>query len=213
MTKEEYKLKRHLYYLKNRDIIKAKVKKYSEENKEKILKRAKEYRETHKEKIADYKKEYYKENKQKIDKYKKAYALKNRNKLNKYHKDYQNKRLHNDELHKFKQQVRHLIYLSFKRYSSKKTLKSEEIIGCNFNDLRIYLLQTFKNNYGYDYNGIESVHIDHIKPLATAKSKEDIIKLCHYTNLQLLKSTDNLKKSAKVESNFGNCGGLLDNFK
>ena len=210
MTKEEYKLKRHLYYLKNRDKIIKKVKEYSENNKEKILKRAKEYRDTHKEKIASYKKEYYKINKENISKYKKEYASKNRDKLNNYHKEYQSKRLHNDDLHKFKQQVRHLIYLSFRRYSSKKTLKSEEIIGCNFNELRIYLLQTFKNNYGYDYDGVESVHIDHIKPLITAKSKEDIIKLCHYTNLQLLKSTDNLKKSAKVESNFGNCGFLVE---
>lgn len=203
MTKEEYKLKRHLYYLKNKDKIKKKVKEYSENNKEKILKRAKEYRDTHKEKIANYKKEYYKVNKESISKYKKEYACKNRNKLNDYHRKYQNNRLHNDEIHKFKQQVRHLIYMSFRRYSSNKTLKSEKIIGCNFNELRIYLLKTFKEHYGYDYDGIENVHIDHKIPLSTAKNKDDIIKLCHYSNLQLLKSIDNLKKSNKIQNNFG----------
>ena len=37
-------------------------------------------------------------------------------------------------------------------------------------------------------------HIDHIVPLATAQTEEDVIKLCHYTNLQLLTAKDNLEK-------------------
>ena len=49
------------------------------------------------------------------------------------------------------------------------------------------------------YDNKEKVHIDHIIPLATAKTEEDVIKLCHYTNLQLLKAKDNLKKGAKKE--------------
>ena len=60
-----------------------------------------------------------------------------------------------------------------------------------------HLLQTFKSNYGYEWDKVEPVHIDHIIPLATAKTEEDIIKLCHYTNLQLLKAKDNLRKNAK----------------
>ncbi len=38
-------------------------------------------------------------------------------------------------------------------------------------------------NYGWD--------IDHIIPLSSAKSEEDVIKLCHYTNLQPLCSKIN----------------------
>ena len=62
-----------------------------------------------------------------------------------------------------------------------------------------YLLETFKNRYGYEWNGVEPVHIDHIIPLATAKTENDVVKLCYYTNLQLLKAEDNLKKGAKLE--------------
>ena len=61
------------------------------------------------------------------------------------------------------------------------------------------MLQTYKNNYGYDWDGKEKIHIDHIIPLSTAKSEEDIIKLCHYTNLQLLKVKDNLEKSNRLD--------------
>lgn len=46
---------------------------------------------------------------------------------------------------------------------------------------------------------LKKVHIDHIIPLATAKTEEDVIKLCHYTNLQLLKGEDNLSKGDKLD--------------
>ena len=66
-------------------------------------------------------------------------------------------------------------------------------------ELYIYLRETFKNNYGYDWNGIEKVHIDHIIPLSVAKTEKDVMKLCHYTNLQLLKAKDNLHKYNKLD--------------
>ena len=44
-------------------------------------------------------------------------------------------------------------------------------------------------NYGWD--------IDHIKPISSAKTKEEIIKLNHYTNLRPLCSKENLDKKDK----------------
>lgn len=37
-------------------------------------------------------------------------------------------------------------------------------------------------------------HIDHIVPLVSAKTEEEMYKLCHYTNLQPLWALDNIKK-------------------
>jgi hypothetical protein len=41
-------------------------------------------------------------------------------------------------------------------------------------------------------------HIDHIIPLASAKTEEEMIKLCHYTNLQPLWAIENMSKGSKI---------------
>jgi hypothetical protein len=40
-------------------------------------------------------------------------------------------------------------------------------------------------------------HIDHIIPLSSAKTEDELKQLCHYTNLQPLWAADNIKKSNK----------------
>jgi hypothetical protein len=79
----------------------------------------------------------------------------------------------------------------------KKSLKTIEILGCSFDELKIYLESKFEDwmtwenkglydgefNYGWD--------IDHIIPLSSAQTEEDVIKLNHFTNLQPLCSKVN----------------------
>ena len=51
---------------------------------------------------------------------------------------------------------------------------------------------------GWDNYGINGWHVDHIIPLSSAKNENEIYELCHYTNLQPLWGTDNIKKSNKI---------------
>ena len=203
----------HSSYIENKEKRSKSQKEYREKNKEKISKQRVEYRNRNKDKKSEYDKNYQQKNKQKKIEYQKQYFEKNkdliyeRNKIyNDAHKDkmseykvnYDRERIKTDQLYKFKKQIRHLVWLSFQRKNIKKKNSVCEILGCTEEQAQIHLYKTFFDNYGYEYDGKESVHIDHIIPLSTAETENDVIKLCHYTNLQLLKPIDNMKKSDKL---------------
>jgi hypothetical protein len=59
-----------------------------------------------------------------------------------------------------------------------------------------YLGDLFTEKMNWDNYG--EWHIDHIIPLSSANTEEEIYKLCHYTNLQPLWAEDNIKKSNKI---------------
>ena len=171
-------------YAQNKEEYSKKAKEYYQKNKEIIKKRSKEHRINHKEYYSEYHKQYRKDNKENL-------------RLSK--KQYHYEKMSSDDVYNFCTKIRTKIYQYFNRKGLTKQKHAEEILGCSIKDLKIYLNKTFFDNYGYEYDGIEKVHIDHIIPLATAKTVEDVEKLCHYTNLQLLRAEDNLKKGSKTD--------------
>lgn len=173
---------------------KDKIKKYNEEHRKEKSIYNKRYNDRHREERIEKQRQYRKENKEK----EKEYKDKNKEKMATYHKQYQKQRMANDDLYNFKQTIRSTINQSFKRRKLSKKHKTEEIVCCSLEQLKEYLYKTFFENYGYEYDGKEDVHIDHIIPLVTANTEEEVIKLCHYTNLQLLKAKDNLEKGCKM---------------
>lgn len=139
-------------------------------------------------------KKYHDEHREYYREYNKKYYQKHKKEINEKRKE----RKRNDKIFYLTINVRKSILNSFNRKNYKKTNKTEKITGLKNEQITNYLLKTFKDNYGYEWNGKEKIHIDHIIPLATAKSEEDVIKLCHYTNLQLLKAEDNWKKGDRL---------------
>lgn len=186
--RQELTLKRKIYDKNNEEIVKEKRKQYYIKNKDKILKNSKEY---------------YLKNKEKIIERNNIYLQNNRKRLTLKASIRNKKRRKEDKIYKLKCQVRDMLNDSFRRKYKKKNKHAEEILCCSVDFFINYLLQTFKNNYGYEWDGKEKVHIDHIKPLKNANTKEDIIKLCYYKNLQLLKAKDNLRKKDKMEYKIG----------
>jgi len=218
----EYGKKR---YRENAEEIKAKQREYNEKNKEKILERQKqyyydnkeeritkqrEYYRDHKEERQEYNKKYRQDNIEKLNEYQKQYYFDNKERLNAISKEYSHtekmkvwrrehkkERKANDPIYKLSEQTRTLINNCFRKKGYKKHSKTERILGCDFDTFYNYLLATYKNNYNEEWDEKEKVHIDHIIPISKAETEDQIIKLCHYTNLQLLKEKDNLEKSNK----------------
>jgi hypothetical protein len=81
---------------------------------------------------------------------------------------------------------------------SKKDRKTFDIIGCTTQFLKEHLENQFVGDMNWNNHGLFGWHIDHIIPLSSAKTEEELYKLCHYSNLQPLWAEDNLKKSNKI---------------
>jgi hypothetical protein len=108
---------------------------------------------------------------------------------------YEEARKKTDPVFKLKTQVRNEVRMSFQRRGFRKSKHTEEIVGCSLLFLYEHLLNTYEARYGEKYNGSQKVHIDHIKPLARAHTEKEVIALCKWDNLQLLRAEDNLLKS------------------
>ena len=163
---------------------------YRDNHKEEIKSKAKLRNENLSLEEKEKQKEYFK-------KYMVSWRKNNKDKIKAYYMKDNKKRKENSFLH-FKDQIRHEILRSFKSKGKIKNYHTKDIVGIDLDKLYFYLKKTYKNNYGIEWDGIEKVHIDHIIPLSTANTEEEIIELCHYTNLQLLKEKDNLRKYNKL---------------
>ena len=197
--REKIQERQREYVSKNREKNKEKCKKYQETHKEELKEKSKAYREKNKEAIQKRRKKYREQNQEKIKERKKRYYEENKKSIIKKNVEYTRKRKETDFLYAFKQKIRGFILQSFKRKNLNKTDHTSEIVGCSIEDLINHLKETFYKNYRYVWDEKEAVHIDHIIPLKEAKTEEEVIKLCHWSNLQLLKPEDNLEKSCKKD--------------
>jgi hypothetical protein len=138
-------------------------------------------------------KERYLLNAEKYRETSKKWSERNKEKMNEYYNN-RNKTLRKtDPLKKLIFNVRTRIYSVLKN----KTKTSFEIVGCSPIQLKEYLEQKFTEGMSWDLMG-RHIHIDHIIPLSSAKTEDEVYNLCHYTNLQPLWAIDNLKKGGKL---------------
>jgi hypothetical protein len=163
--------------MNNRNKINENTRRYRENNKEKEILRNRVWKENNKEKTTESRKKWREKNKEHIKEYKRKY---------------ENHKIKTDTLYKLKKILRNNIIRGIKH----KKFTTPEIIGCDYIFFKTYFESLFIENMNWDNHG--EWHIDHKIPLSTAKNEEELYKLNHYTNLQPLWSTDNLKKSNKI---------------
>ena len=82
--------------------------------------------------------------------------------------------------------------------NSPKRTRTHLLVGCSIEELKIYIEKKFQPGMTWDNWEQFGWHLDHIIPLASAKTEEEMKSLCHYTNLQPLWWRDNLKKRDKI---------------
>lgn len=135
---------------------------------------------------------YYQTNKEKLKNRCKSHYRKHHTKIRTRNNFARQQRMQSDPIFLLSHKIGCTIRNGLRKEGFTKKSKAKEILGCNFIEFKIYLESKFENwmtwenrglwngtlNYGWD--------IDHIIPICSAKTEEDILKLNHYTNLQPL---------------------------
>lgn len=126
-------------------------------------------------------------NKKIIQKQSKVWIQNNKDKI----RIYDNKRYKNEPLYKLKKIIRVQILNSLKNKFTKSKL-TIEILGCSFEEFKQYIESKFEPWMNWDNHGLYNGELnygwdlDHIIPISSAKTEEDIYKLSHFSNLQPL---------------------------
>lgn len=114
-----------------------------------------------------------------------------------YANDLHRKRSQSDYMYRLKRALRRSVNRAFFYTTESKRKKTEAVLGCSWEQARQHMESKFKPGMSWDNYG--EWHIDHIIPLATAKTAEDAERLSRISNLQPLWAKDNMRKGAKID--------------
>lgn len=70
------------------------------------------------------------------------------------------------------------------------------VLGCTFDEFNAHLEKQFLRGMSWDNRN--DWHIDHIVPLSTASTQDEVLALFHYSNLRPMWANDNIKKSDQI---------------
>ncbi len=96
--------------------------------------------------------------------------------------------------------LRSRIYAAIKNFDLKKQSSIKSILGADIKTVKAFIEKQFKKGMTWENHGQYGWHIDHKIPFSSAKTEEELLILCHYTNLQPLWAKENLSKGDKILS-------------
>ena len=150
------------------------------------------------EKKKAYSRKYKEENAEQVKQYNLEYNARPIVKLSKRIKniEYEKQRMKNDPVYKLRRTLSSKISQAITGSGYTKRAKAFDVLGVSYKFVRNYLERQFQEGMSWDNYG--EWQIDHIKPLSSAETEQDVINLNHYTNLQPLWSRENREKNNKI---------------
>lgn len=127
------------------------------------------------------------------DEYDRQYREANKDHLNELQKVRYHKKKH-DPVYAMSIRARNRVRRALKE---NKDRESDFYLGCSYHDLAKHLEGQFVE--GMSWENMGKWHIDHVVPIASASTLEELYPLLHFTNLQPLWAKDNLSKGKKQE--------------
>ena len=176
---------------------------YRNENYKKTLEQQKKWRDKNPEWVYNRHKKWREENRELVNEMSKNWLSKNPEKRKQYRENYKprkqeqrKERRDTDPVFNLVNRMRSRLRKYLNSHNITKTNKTFDIVGCSPQFLKEHLETQFTDGMSWDNRS--EWHIDHIIPLSSAKTEDELYKLCHYENLQPLWVEDNLKKSNKI---------------
>ena len=129
------------------------------------------------------------------------YCKKNKERRNEYQNKKYHERMKSDPSFVLLRRYRLRTSKLFRYKDFTKGKSAIKYLGCSREEFVKYFESLFTEGMTWEavYSG--KIHIDHIIPVSTAETEEDLIRLSHYTNLQPLWAEENLKKGNNVHIN------------
>jgi hypothetical protein len=155
--------------------------------------RAKASRERNLEAAREATRKWYYANREKRRESLREYREKNKGKYLEYRK----KLRRSDPNQALRESLRARLYAVFKQRKAIRPSGLGRVLGATLEEAKAHLEAQFQPGMSWENYG--QWHVDHIIPLASAKTPEELVTLCHYTNLQPLWAADNIRKGAKIE--------------
>ncbi len=204
-NKDKRFLQKKQYYQENKETIVLDRREYRANNKEKTNKQSRQSREKHKEAANTHHRQYYKENKEVLLIQKYQYYQANKTIILEKQLKRSKKRYKNDIVFRLKEVLRSRLRAAIKNNS--KSGSAVRDLGCSIEYFiseyipsMFYLNSKTDEIMTWENYGLYGWHLDHIIPLDAfnLENRDELLKACHYTNLQPLWAEDNLKKGAKL---------------
>ncbi len=169
-------------------------KKWRKENPEKISEYNKKWRKENPERAKENIRKWIKENPKQMKENNKKWRKENSETINKYFKN----RKKNDIQFKLLCNLRTRLCNALKR--NQKISSAIKELGCSIDYFKQYIENQFQEGMSWDNYNKHTWHLDHQIPLSIVDltDKEQLLHVCHYTNLQPMWADKNISKGNKI---------------
>lgn len=205
------------YYDTHREAIIEGVKKWGKDNPEKLKVNKKRAYERNREEVLKRQSEYVKKNATSVSKRQREWRDKNADKLRAKREALRNENpemVRDRERRAYRKKVstpegrvirfmRSRIWQAVVRKAGRKSNRTLILIGCTTKQLKAHIESLWLPGMTWENYGLRGWHIDHIKPCAAFDLTDagEQTRCFHYTNLQPLWASDNLKKADSYLNN------------
>lgn len=185
------------HYKKNSEKIKARSKQWAAENADAKKAYDTAYYQANSEKLKQRTRDWGIKNPKLKQARNDAWNAANPEKARTHQREYEKRRLASDPMFALRARMQSAIRGSLIKGGYTKRSRTHEYLGCSFDEFKRHIEKQFLK--GMTWENRRLWHLDHLRPVSSAKTEEELIAIHHFTNLRPLWAKDNLAKGDNME--------------